>query len=79
LRKKIDFGVTRVRVGVILLILSFRYLWQLQVLEAEGGIDYVAIGQQRAPVLPANAIFDEDTQDFVFYGEGAVSRGRKQI
>jgi hypothetical protein len=52
---------------------------QLQVLEAEGGIDYVAVGQQRALVLPANAIFDEDTQDFVFYGEGAVRRGRKQI
>ena len=48
-------------------------------LDAEGGIDYVAVGQQRAPVLPANAIFDEDTQDFVFYGEGAVRRGRKQI
>jgi hypothetical protein len=41
---------------------------QLQVLEAEGGINYVAVGQQRGPVLPANAIFDEDTQDFVFYG-----------
>jgi hypothetical protein len=42
---------------------------QLQVVEAEGGIDYVAVGQG-APNVPANAVFDEATQDFVFDGEG---------
>jgi hypothetical protein len=51
---------------------------QLEVLEAEGGIDYVAVGQH-APVLPANAVFDEATQDFVFDDEGDGSRGGDQV
>jgi hypothetical protein len=51
---------------------------QLQVLEAEGRIDYVADGQ-RTPVLPDNAVFDEATQDFVFDGEGDGNRGGDQV
>ena len=51
---------------------------QLQVVEAEGGIDYVAVGQ-RAPNIPANAVFDEATQDFVFDGEGDGNGGEDQV
>lgn len=47
---------------------------QLQVLDAEGCIDYVT-DRQRTPVLPENAIFDEATQDFVFDDEGDGDRG----
>ena len=50
---------------------------QLQEVEAEGGIHYVAVGQG-APNLPANAIFDEATKDFVFDGEGDGNDGRDQ-
>ena len=51
---------------------------QRQLLDAEGGIDFVADGQF-IPVLPENAVFDEATQDFVFDGEGEGSGGEDQI
>jgi hypothetical protein len=47
---------------------------QRQLLDAEGGIDFVADGQF-IPVLPENAVFDEATQDFVFDGEGEGNGG----
>lgn len=50
---------------------------QLRVLEAEGRIDYVAVGQH-ASVLPANAVFDDATQNFVFDGEDDGNGGEHQ-
>jgi hypothetical protein len=50
---------------------------QRQLLDAEGGIDFVADGQF-IPVLPENAVFDEATQDFVFDGEGEGNGGEDQ-
>jgi hypothetical protein len=51
---------------------------QLQLLEAEGRIDYVADGQY-TPVLPENAVFDEATQDFVFDGKVDGNGGGDQV
>jgi hypothetical protein len=51
---------------------------QLEVLEAEDGIDYVAVGQ-RTPIVPVNAVFGEATQDFVFDGEDDGGSGGDQV
>jgi hypothetical protein len=51
---------------------------QLQMLEVEGTIDYVAVGQ-RAPDRLESAWFDEAIQDFVFDGKGGRHREEDRI
>lgn len=51
---------------------------QLELLEAEGGIDFAAVGQ-RTPIVPVNAVFDEATQDFVFDGEDDGGSGGDEV